>query len=361
MTNGTHTLEVAAYVAAGSVVESPRSSPLTVTVTASSSGIVPATIKHGDVITSTDGVRLRVEVINDALDGASTLAIAPDGRLFVGSRTGVLTIVTSDGMLTTAAPEAGAILSLALSPAHDRDGRLYVIQSVASGGQRLFRTARYRLIADRPGERMVLLENGPVSADAAAALRFGPDGKLYASFDNGGSPAAAERMSEWTGKLLRMEPDGHTPEDQAAASPVYWRGLTSPRGFDFAADGSTIWMADASGDGSERLRVIAVDTLRPRRATQRATFALPEGLGASAVAFHRGGLIPEFNGDLFVAGRSGGYILRIRFDPADASRPVATERLLEGQLGGVRALTIGADGAIYFCTDTSLLRLIRLP
>jgi glucose/arabinose dehydrogenase len=360
MTPGSHVLELAAYTDAGSVIESPKSSPLSVTVSGSSTGSTPAAIADGDVITSSDGVRLRVEVLYDALDDPATIAVTADDRVFIGSRTGTLTIIDPDRAGRIVSSETVPVLSLALSPSYDRNGYLYAIESITSDGRTLFRTVRNRLLASRPGERMVIMENGPVSRDAAAALRFGPDGKLYAAFDNGGSVDAAQRMSDWSGKLLRMEPDGHTPEDQAAASPVYWTGLTSPRGFDFAADGSTIWIADASTDGTERLRVLTIDTERPRRARQRATFALPDGLGASAIAFHRGGPVPEFNGNLFVAGRTGGYILRIQLDPADAARPVSTERLLEGQVGTVRALSIAADGAIYFCTDTSLMRLVRL-
>jgi glucose/arabinose dehydrogenase len=132
---------------------------------------------------------------------------------------------------------------------------------------------------------MVVLENGPASQEPSAALRLGPDGKLYVAFDDGGSAAAAERMSEWSGKVLRMEPDGRTPEDQAAASPVLFRGLTSPRGLDWTPDGSAIWIADASRDGVERLRVITSTSERPRRAGQRGTFVMPRGLGAAAVVF----------------------------------------------------------------------------
>ena len=361
MTAGTHTLEVASYVDSGTIIESPKSSPLRVTVAGAVSGVAVAAIADGDVITSVDGVRLRVEVLTDALDDPAALAIAPDGKLLVGNRSGALTIVNPDRTMTKTGSEAGAILSLALSPSYDREQRLYAIEFIPSESQGVFRTARYRLLGDRPGERMVVMQNGPVSREPAAALLFGPDGKLYAAFDDGGSADAARLMSDWSGKLLRMEPDGHTPEDQPAASPVYMSGLSSPRGFDFAADGSTVWIADASADGSERLRVLAIDTQRPRRARQRATFALPEGLGASAVAFHRGGTVPEFNGDLLVAARTGGYLLRIRFDADDAGHPVSTERLLEGQVGTVRALAIGTDGAIYFCTDKSLIRLIRVP
>ncbi|HXG55949.1 MAG TPA: PQQ-dependent sugar dehydrogenase [Vicinamibacterales bacterium] len=155
-----------------------------------------------------------------------------------------------------------------------------------------------------------------------------------------------------------MELDGRTPDDQPAASPVMWTGLQSPRGFDWAPGGSALWIADASSDGVERLRVIDSTADRPRRAAQRGAYVLPRGLGAAGVAFFGAGAVEEFSGDLFVAGRDAGYILRIRFD--ETGRPVTTERLLEGRAGTVRALAMGTDGAIYFCTDTLLARLRRV-
>ncbi|MEO6212866.1 MAG: PQQ-dependent sugar dehydrogenase [Vicinamibacterales bacterium] len=360
MSTGTHTLELAAYIDDGTTIEGTRSSPLRVTVTGAT-GASASTIAEGDVFTSSDGIRLRVEVLYDRLDDPAALALEPGGRVFVGSRTGALTVIDADRGARSVATDAGAILSIALSPTYDRDGLVYLTHAVSSGDGQSFRTARYRLTGDRLGERMVLLENGPASREPAAALRVGRDGKLYAAFDNGGSSDAGHRMSEWSGKILRMELDGRTPEDQAAASPVLWHGLTSPRGFDWALDASALWIADRSDDGIERLRVVETGAARPRRARQRETFILPRGFGASAVSFHRGGPVPELAGDLFVAGLDAGYILRIRVDPADPGRPHATERLLAGRVGTVRALEVGPDGAIYFCTDTALMRLVRQP
>lgn len=359
LTSGVHMLELAAFLDTGSVVEGARSGPLRVTVTGAAADTAPALVADGDIITTDDGVRLRAELIYEGLDDPSAMALAPDGRVLIGSRKGALTIVGTDRTVTPVGVDAAPIFSLALSPTFARDGHIYLAQAVASDTGPSFRTARYRLMENRTGERMVILENGPVASDGAAALHFGADGKLYAAFDNGDSVEAGERMSDWSGKILRLERDGHTPADQASASPVYWRGLSAPRGLDFAADGSTLWVADRSADGSERLRVIEVAGEQPRRAAQRATFRLPDGLGASAVAFHRGASLPEFAGDLLVAGRSGGYILRIRFEQTDATRPASTERLLEGKVGTVRALAVGTDGAIYFCTDKALVRLVR--
>lgn len=359
LTNGVHMLELATFLDHGSVVEGARSGSLRVTVTGVSGAAATAMVSDGDVFSTDDGVRLRAEVIYEGLDEPAAMAVAPDGRVFIGSRKGAMTIVSPDRSVTAVAVDAARVFSIALSPTFTRDGHIYLTQAIPSDTGQSFRTARFRLMGDRTGERMVIVENGPVARDGAAVLHFGIDGKLYAAFDNGDNVEAGERMSEWSGKVLRMEPDGHTPADQASASPVYWRGLGAPHGLDVAADGSTLWVADRSADGSERLRVIEAAGEQPRRASQRATFALPEGLGASALAFHRGGSLPQLSGDLLVAGRTQGYILRIRFEKTDASRPAVTERLLEGKVGTVRALAIGPDGAIYFCTDKALVRLVR--
>ena len=374
MSSGSHTLELASFFAPDGP-ESPRSAPLRVTVAGLVTGGVAGPLTTGEILTTADGVRLRAEVLFEGLRQSTALAVTPDGRAFVGTADGL--VIISDGTFV-GSPQltTGPIVALALSPEFARDAQLYVVQAVSSEteGPR-FRTMRYRELAGRLGERMVLLENGPASDDPAAAIRVHSDGKLYTAFDDGGSAARSQRLSDWSGKVLRMELDGRTPADQAAASPVLFAGLTSPRGFDWSPDGSAIWIADASRDGIERLRVIATTTERPRRAGQRGTFTLPAGLGAAGVAFYRADAIAEFTGDLLIGGRDGGYILRIRFDPrirASASvrqggrentsahhsgRPISTERLLEGRVSTVRALTVGHDGAIYFCTDTSLIRL----
>jgi glucose/arabinose dehydrogenase len=76
------------------------------------------------------------------------------------------------------------------------------------------------------------------------------------------------------------------------------------------------------------------------------------------VAFYRSRRIDKFAGNLLVTGREGGYLLRIRFDPSDVTRPATTERLLEGAAGSLRAIAVGPDGALYFSTATQLVRLV---
>ena len=357
MTSGTHVLEIASFVdSAGSLVESAKSAPLRVTVAGAATGAT-GSLSSGDVVTTTDGVHLNVEVLYEGLSETSAVAIAPDGRALVGTADGLI-MLDRGSPLGPPQLTDGRVLAVALSPTFDRDGYVFVIQAIPAASGATFRTSRLRDMGGWLADRMVILEHGPTSVDPAAALRFGPDAKLHLAFDDGGNAAAAASMSEWRGKLLRMEPDGRTPSDQAAASPVLWRGLTSPRGFDWTLDGSGLWLADASRDGVERLRVIVAAPGQPRRAAQAATYVLPKGLAASGVVFYRSRRIERFAGDLFVAGREGGYLLRIRFDASDVARPATTERLLEGAVGSVRAVAEGPDGALYFSTATQLVRLV---
>ena len=370
MSNGSHVLELASFVEpSGTLLESGRSPALRVTVTGITPPAVTAVV-DGDTFKTSDGVTLVVDVLFEGLERPTALASAPDGRAFVGTEKGVF-LLRDGKVLGPAQLTEGATLAIDLSPDFERDHHVFVTQAVAGTESSLaFRTVRVTDMGGWFAQRMIVLEHGPASLDPSAALGFGPDRKLYLAFDDGGSEEAAERMSEWRGKLLRMEADGRTPDDQPAASPVLWRGLTAPRGFDWTADGP-LWLAERSRDGVERLRVIASESERPRRATQRATYVLPQGLGASALAFHRGqtrvrlgsdqGQTPfagaSLEGDLFVAGRDGGYILRIRFDEKDPQRPAITEKWLEARIGAVRALTIAPDGGIYLCTDSRLIRL----
>jgi len=359
MSNGSHVLELASFTDAQGILESGRSQPLRVTVAAvvASSGATTG-LSNGSIIETSDGVQLRADVLYEGLRDPRAIAIAADGRAFVGTADGVLMI--KDGALA-GPPQLtdGPTIALDLSPNFSRNGHVFVTQVVSSAAEsQLFRTSRVSDMGGWLADRMVILEHGPASADPAAALRFSADGKLHLAFDDGGDPVGADRMAEWRGKLLRMEPDGRTPRDQAGASPVLWRGLASPRGFDWTRDGRAIWLADGSRDGVERLRVIVATSTEPRRAAQSASYVLPEGLGATSVAFYRHSAIPAFAGDLFVSGRRGGYLLRIRFgDTADGLRPTTTERLMEGRIGEVGAMTVGPEGALYFATETALVRL----
>ncbi len=206
-----------------------------------------------------------------------------------------------------------------------------------------------------------LLAGIPASSDrAAAALRFGPDGKLYAAFDDGGDERAPGDVASFNGKVLRLNPDGTTPANQAGATPVLGSGFRFPRALGWSPGGGVLWVCDAGTDGSERLTPVVVVEKQPHRAQLRTSYRLPVPFGIGGATVYAASGAREFGGNLFVGADSGRYLLRMRFDPADPLTVVSTERLLEDRVGGIRAVTVGADGAIYFSTANSLGRLVPL-
>ncbi len=379
MSSGAHTLELAAFIVDGGVLESARSSPLHVIVSAATATAAAGasqranTWQTGTVFTTTDRVRLRVDLVADGLAEPTDVAFAPDGRLFVAERAGRVRVIRDQRLLAepalvlddVATAGEGGLLGLAFDPRPLKEVQsrfVYALDTTSSqSGGRVFRLARFRETNDTLADRVILLDDIPASPRrAAGSLRFGPDGKLYIAFDDGGDPQRAGDMAAFNGKILRMNPDGSTPDDQAGATPVYSYAYRSPRGLDWQPGTGTLWIADDDLQDSTRLSAVDAGRGRSRRGTVRVTYVLPRPTGASAVAFYRGPLIPAFRDNLLVSADEG-HILRIRFDPQEPARIVTTERLIEDLVGSVRIVTAAPDGTIYFCTANALAKLVPAP
>lgn len=375
---GPHTLELASIVTDGGVLESPRSASLRVTVVpAAAAGIMGSqnasaldpTWSSGMAAVTADHVGMRVELVADGLDQPTDLAFAPDGRLFVAQRLGRIRILDNRHLLPdprASSPDAlvgdGRLLALAFDPQFDRTRYVFAIYTASSrSGELMYCLARFREVAGTFGDRTVLLDGVPASAAQRASLRFGPDAKLYVAFDDGGDARRAGDLASLNGKILRLNPDGTTPDDQAGSTPVYADGYLSPAGLDWDPRSATLWVADAAATGPPQLRAVESGPeprAEKKRGILRSAFALPPGVAPASLAFYRGGLFPAFAGSLFVASDEGRALLRVRLDPQTSMQPVAIERLLLNRVGGLRVVVLGPEGAIYFATATAIGRLV---
>jgi glucose/arabinose dehydrogenase len=287
------------------------------------------------------------------------LAFTPDGRLLIAQRDGTIRGVR-DGALSEPASlsdrwaTGDRLLAIAIDPDFVRTRFVFAI--VAGGGT--FSVIRVREVGGTFGDRVVLL--GGISAAAvepAASLRFGPDRRLYAAFDDGGEARQVGDAASPNGKILRLNEDGTTPDDQAGASPIYAAGSSSPAGLDWQPGTEVLWMADSAQGGITPVTTESSDGRRIR-GVARAPWRLPAAFLPTAMAFARGASIPTLAGNLFVASGTGQRLLRVRFDPLDPSRIAATEPLLQDVPGPLVAIAAGPDGAIYFATADSVGRIV---
>jgi glucose/arabinose dehydrogenase len=356
MSPGSHVLELAAYLQSDGTVESTRSAQLRVTVTGATAPGGETPLAPGEVIAGADGVRFEATPMLGDLHDVIDVSLAPDGTMLAAERAGTIVVVPADpGFESFRAFTGAPLLSVAASPDFSGSGHVFVVHD-ESAARRL---TRYRLVGSQLVERLRVIRDIPASADPSAIVRFGPDLKLSAAFDASGRFDAASTPSDWRGKILRLDPDGSTPDDQPSASPVFWQGLASPRSIDWSAAG-VLWMVERGHDGVERLRGIGVEGNRPRRTGLRASYVLPGSPGAASLAFHHGANAEPLAGNLFVAAREGGYLLRIRFEDGSGATVMTSEKLLEGRLGELRAVAVDRDGGVLVATPSAGWKLMVL-
>jgi glucose/arabinose dehydrogenase len=321
----------------------------------------------GDVVTTRDGVRFRVETVLTGLEVPWSLTFAPDGRLFVTERPGRVRIVTLGGNSELALTldgvfnqgEAG-LLGLALDPQFAQNRFVYLYYSATAGSGAVNRIVRYREVNSRLGERAVLLDNIPAATiHDGGRLRFGPDGLLYATAGDAANQNLAQDVASLAGKILRINRDGTTPSDNRFSSPVYTYGHRNPQGLDWHPTSGDLWASEHGNSGNDEINSIRTglnfgwpriegSATMPNMEIPAASFT--PSIAPSGASFYRGSRFPQFANNLFVATLRGTHLLRATVDTS-SRRVTAQERLLEGTYGRLRDVVPGPDGNLYFATN----------
>jgi glucose/arabinose dehydrogenase len=332
---GTHTLELASFFLSAPTGESARSAPLTVTlaqgsslvaepparVTGQASNVAPSAASED--IWPAGAVRLI-----DALANPADLAFTPDGRLWIAEQPGRIRVAHGNALVASPAlmlasrraDGTGNILALAVDPQFMRTRFIFAIYTSRSRwGAFAFTIARFREASDTLADRVVILDDVLASSDPHASLRFGPDGKLYAAFDDGGNERLVGDAASFNGKVLRLNPDGTTPDDSPTKSPIFLTAGSSPRGLAWHRRSGRLWIAEA-------LHVGGID------------WAPPPTSVASA------------EDSLFVASSAG--LTRAAIDARNPARLASIEQILANLV--VRAVAVAPDGGVYFATDDSI-------
>ena len=130
----------------------------------------------------------------------------------------------------------GGLMGLAVSPTFATDRWVYLMHTSPTDN----RIVRVKLLGDRldtAGVQVLVQGIRRNKYHNGGRLRFGPDGKLYASTGDAQNGAYAQDVDALEGKVLRLEPDGRVPADNPFGNLTWSYGHRNPQGLAFDAQG----------------------------------------------------------------------------------------------------------------------------
>jgi glucose/arabinose dehydrogenase len=324
----------------------------------------------GDIFTAADGTRFRVEIVARNLEIPWGMTFAPDGRLFVTERPGRVRVVQAGTLLEQPAltladvwaqGEAG-LLGITLHPDFAQNRLVYLAYTAAVPGRPpVKRVVRYREVNNSLGEPAVILDDIPAAPiHDGGRIRFGPDRLLYITTGDAAVPDLSQDLASLNGKILRIQDDGRTPQDNPFSSPVFAYGLRNPQGLDWHPQTGDLWATDHGAVGNDELNLIqagrnygwpVIEGQQTRPGMETPVLLFTPAIAPSGASFYTGAAMPNFRHNLFFTALRGQHIHRVRFDLANPRQVAASERMLENRFGRIRDVVTGPDGALYFCTS----------
>jgi len=210
------------------------------------------------------------------------------GRMAIVERAGRIRVAHPDGRVTTALDirarvyagfECG-LLGLATHPRHVENRRLYTYYCTKRDGRTLSIISEWTMragdpdVVDAASERVLIEQPQPWDNHNGGALAFGPDGRLYIAFGDGGSGNdplnSGQDTQSLLGKILRVDVDvrggalpyGIPADNPFASAPaagrveIYAWGLRNPWRMSFDRLTGELWVGDVGQNAYEEVDVV---------------------------------------------------------------------------------------------------------
>ncbi|MDE0777691.1 PQQ-dependent sugar dehydrogenase [Nocardioides sp.] len=300
-----------------------------------------------------------LETIASGLAAPWGLDFFPDGDAIVTERDTqrVLRIssgrrhqVSVLGVLDAAAPEGeGGLLGVAVSPDFESDRTIYLYLTTGEDN----RVVRTQVVNGGLTPLEVVLDGIPNGfIHDGGRLEFGPDGLLYVSTGESGTPALAQDRDSLGGKILRITTDGEPAPDNPSDSPIWTLGHRNVQGLAFDERGN-LWASEFGQDAFDELNKI----------TAGANYGWPEVEGTGGPDAPRRFTDPQqtwdvaeaspsglayADGFLWMAALRGERLWRVKLK---GGRAVNQTPYFVGDYGRMRTIARAPDGTLWLTTS----------
>jgi len=289
------------------------------------------------------------------------LAFLPDRSALVTERdTHDVVHVLPDGTRTVAGtiPDVsgtdgeGGLMGIVVGPRFETDHWVYLMYTTATDN-RITRIRYDNGTLDLASEQVLVSGIARNKFHDGGRLRFGPDGKLYASTGDAQNGANAQSLNSLNGKVLRLNPDGTVPRDNPFPGKYIWSyGHRNVQGLAFDSRGR-LWESELGNSVMDELNLI-----RPggnygwpacegtSGACDEPTFIPPVQTWPVAAASPSGLAIVDDT--LYMAALRGTQLWRMRITGRTTTTPQA---YFTGTFGRLRAVEPSPDGGLWLTTS----------
>ncbi|CAM3924690.1 PQQ-dependent sugar dehydrogenase [Vreelandella rituensis] len=336
-------------------------------------------------------LELRLERVADDLEHPWALAFLPDGHFLISERPGRLTLVTEDGektaiqgLPTVNSLGQGGLLDIALHPRFgegEQNDWLYFTWSKAVNSGTLTALSRARLGDDqlddeRLSEPELLFEQQRAAGTRhhyGSRLAWLPDNTLLMSIGDRGNDQRAQDASDSAGSVLRLTDTGEIPDDNPftqdprTLDAIYTLGHRNIQGMVVTDEGQA-WVSEHGPLGGDEINLLKAgenygwpevslgldySTREPIGADSRPDMRNPayvfEGRFApSGLTKVTSEAFAPWQDNLLAGGLRSEQLKRLVVEYAEISE---SEVILDGEIGRIRDVRQGPDGAIYLLTD----------
>lgn len=260
------------------------------------------------------------------------------------------------------------LMGLVIDPEYEVNKYIYTSLAYQKGNVLRVKVVRLRDNGDTLSDPVVIIDDIPAAQyHAGSRIKFGPDKKLYITTGDATDKGLPQDLASKGGKILRINADGTSPSDNPyPGNPVWSYGHRNPQGLAWHPVSHELYstehgpsLFDGPAGGDEVNRIIKgtnygwplVSHTKSLSGAKDPLLVFTPAEAPAGADFYDSPDIPQFQNQLFFGALKGEGLIRVEFDKNDPDKVKSYEKLSDVNVGRVREVVMGPDGALYFTTS----------